>query len=364
MRRILIIAGIVVVIGLGLYFGRSYIFKFADPIEQTQEQITESNNEELPEADVQDDPRLTQLSDIELLEYWVDKSDRTAYGVSLDGKVYKIPAGGTSEELFALGSKNISAVYPAPVGNQAIVLSEYPSSPFFSIINPVTKGRLFLPLDTVSAAWSPDAKEVVYLKGQTLNIFTVANGRSRFITNLDMTDILLEWKVPREIYIGTRAGAGILGSWWTYNLDRKTLRSLTQELPSLIVAWSSDGKSGLEFSQKTPSRPAGLSLIHPDGSRIYLNTVTLPDKCTFEGNIIYCAEPKIANATDWPDSYYQNQRTADTIVRIDLSPYLDKLTLYSGEDTTQIDAYRPLKISSSLYFINRRDNKLYALSLQ
>lgn len=361
MKRTLLIIGIIILVGLGLYLGRSYIFKSATPVE-----VVAPTND-LPVTPIVNEMTtdvLTAVADLEVFDYWIDVSDRSVYAVTADGIMYRIPAGGAPEKLFSAGSKNVSDIKPAPRGASVLIEGGGAQNPFFSVLNAAERSNKFLPLGATSAAWSPDGKEIAFLKNQTLNIFTVASGKSRLLSGLNMTDVLLEWKKPKEIYIGSRPAAGILGRWWTYSLDKKTLRPLTEELPGLTVRWSNDGQYALEFSNQADSQGNNLTLLKNNAPSIGLRVISLPEKCAQTAALIYCGELSGADAKLLPDAYYQHQFGGDNIARIDTADFASKKIIFFGENAKQtLDVYHPTVVGPFLYFLNRSDNKIYSLVL-
>lgn len=366
MKRVLLIAFIVILIGVGLYLGRSFIFKsnepaLPEPLVETQtpasDLTTTPAEEDAPDA-------ITLVADVPMADYWVDPVDRSVYLISLGGSLYRVRAGGEPEKLYSTGSQAVSQVLPAPRGNKALVESGYPRNPFFRLVDANGAGAKFLPLGTVAAAWSPDASEIALLKNQALSIMNVASGKIRFVSDMNMTDVLLEWKTPKEIYVGSRPSAGVYGQWWSYNLSKKTFLPLMPELPGLTLQWGSDGQTGLQFTNITDGQDNTLSIFQRGGSALSLNINTLPEKCTAPADVIYCGEFTGINTKTLPDAYYQSYFGPDRIVRVSSrGESAKKVLLFSDDTTLQINVYHPTIVGPSLYFINRNDNKLYSLSL-
>lgn len=309
-----------------------------------------------------------------IMSYWVDAADRTVYYITTEGQLYRIPPSGTEERL-SLSLESVSAVYPSPKTPEAIVAAGA-NTAFYSVINPVTGNRTFLPRDTIAAAWSPDAKSIAVLRSPSvpdsrtpagLYLVSLPRYNVSLLAPLTILDPVMRWVNQSEILVGSAADPSITTPWFAYSTSARTFRSLG--LPPYQAAHINTlTKDYFLFTGGQARGELASGLFGTARSTVTpLTFVTLPEKCIASGGMLYCAVLNPAPLTaDKLRSYLQRGwYSSDRIIRRPLagnSP--SNIVFNSVWSDTAFDAKDLTVIGSTLLFINKYDNKLYSLALE
>ncbi len=366
-KKILIVIGILILAGAGGYFAFQ---KIAAP---TTTGTGNPSTSFLPESDQQTSQsstsQLATLSDIPVLDFWIDRGDKTIYFISTDNSIYALPAGQTTspEKMHDLSSDPL-LLTPSAEGSAALIQTKGLTDNLFSVINPSMGSQIFLPLGTGAATWGTTNKEVIYLSDKKFNSrtpaglyrFTLATKRSTFIGPLDITDVTLNLISADELVVQQKSSAGVSSEMFVYNLKKKTLMQYGASGTGLSVRWAPSGAKAIINSFAPNSNLSYLS----QGKTITLSAQTMPEKCTFFTTSLLCGVPKTPlNNSNWalPDDYYLGKLlTDDTLFQINPETNLTT-SIYAPVES--IDMFKPLYDAGTLYFINRHDNKLYSLAL-
>lgn len=337
----------------------------------------------------------------QVLNFFVD-SENSAVLVQPDGQVVKITNGEASvlsssaitnlrEASFSYDGKKILAVF----GNQ--------SNPQASIFDVSNRSWQPLQLKLKSAVWSPSSYQVAYLadNGDAAAITTldVANPKAKpqVLARLHIQDVVLGWPAPNKMIIADKASVFSSGSIWNFDVKQKTLTQLVQNKPGLESVWSGGAELGLIFETNPNRRGGKLGLVDRAGSAINdLAFLTLPSKCAFDiqlvqqatstksskiatstatatssNKFLYCAVPldqRKLTASELPDDYEKRAMfTTDDFFRVNLNlgaPEAGNIeSVFSGSGQP-LDATDLKIFNHTVFFINRLDQKLYAISLK
>jgi len=277
-------------------------------------------------------------------------------------------------------------------GQKVVVLFGDPAAQQASLFDATAKRWSALPGKILSLAATPNDLRVAYTtetNGKTsiaiLNLKDRTPIPSSLFT-LSAIDLSLSWPSPNRIILSDRPSALFEGHLLSLSLPSLSLAPIQLDTRGSMALWNPSGENGILFSANTSMRGGSLMLILPTGEAIRsFSFLTLPPKCAF-GKIsaaealeiknatsstadalvdaLYCAIPldqKKFRTARLPDHYLQKSLvTEDGFYRVSL---LDGHVKKMFEPANPIDATSLRVASSSLYFINRYDQKLYSLSL-
>lgn len=375
MKKIIIILIIIIVVGSGAYIAWKLFFA-STPSEVTEEgaslpaagtidtftpgKVTDEILTELAEE-------LITLSSMPIVDYWINKNTGDIFYIDSTGNIYKNSLG-QEEKASSQVIENIHFVKSSADGSKAIISFGYPFETTFTIWNTANNTWQPLPAGTISAAWDPQSNNrVAYLINNRINIITLSDKKISEITKLNQKGLDLEWILPDVLYLKQKPSAEYSSSIWLLNIKARTLEPLIKDEPGLIVKWSSDGGSGLKFQGNGLSNL--LTLIDSKNRALLnLDFVTLPSKCTFDQDKIYCAIPaSIPPRTSLPDDYFKRKIALfdHLVITIDLSTYkIDFMAGVLSPSVDLIDADHLSIQNNRLLFVNRYDQKLYSLEIE
>jgi hypothetical protein len=259
-------------------------------------------------------------------------------------------------------------------GKKALITYRVGTTTQSSVFDDATRTWTRLPSNMQSPAWSPIDYRVAYLSPSNTGSETLmtidagtANAKPAVISTLTMEDMLLQWPNKNTMIVSDRPSAYIAGSIWLFNVSSKTLSPMVYENRGAESLWNTFG-SALIFSAGSGNAGGQLTFQSATGTQKTLSFGTLPSKCTFGSSvIIYCAVPHNQNMFSLarlPDEYDQDiYFTNDDFYRVDAS--IGSLSeIFSSSAVPQnLDATRVKIFNNILFFINRYDQKIYALAL-
>jgi hypothetical protein len=315
------------------------------------------------------------------------RPDGVIFSVSPQGKssiISSSPIDGLTGASFSSDGKKLLASWGAPENRQ------------FSVFDVASSTWQTLPLNTVSAAWQPQSHIVGYLQDQSgakvLYSWNLDKPKTKasLLLTLHFEDITLGYLSPTKVYLTGKSSGLVKNFLSTYDISKKILTPVFQDAYGLETKWNSSGSSVLAFFAGQNAVGGSLRISDQTGRTInQLQVATLPGKCLFSAdvftapvavststkikvvsppppeNFLYCAIPrdkKAFSSSLLPDDYLQLKLlTEDSIYRIDL----DSRLIYSVFDDTNksFDVRNPKIIGTTLFFINRYDQNLYALPI-
>ncbi len=324
------------------------------------------------------------VSDGPVLDYFVNNANVVTV-VRPDGTIESISNGATSSLSAATISNIITASFSYD-GKKILVSSLVGTTTQTSVFDIASQKWTTLPDNMENPVWSPTNDEVAYLAtdgygSETLDTINAAaaNPRPVTLTTLAMENMLLQWPMANTLIVSDRPSAFIADSIWKFNIPSRTLSSVVFEKLGTESSWNASG-SALIFFAGGNNSGGTLVLQDPAGNRNLLSFGTLPSKCVFAAptsqaatssvssvNSIYCAVPtdqSTFQVARLPDEYDQKVYfTNDNFYGID--PSSGSLTnIFSVAEANQnIDATDLKIFNNILFFVNRYDQKLYAISL-
>ncbi len=374
MKKFLIILAIIIVIcGIAgaIYY---FVSKPNQTIEITPSSEFPSENEGLPTSsetypetsspENQLSSGFTSLSsENNIFDYWLT-STGTIYQINSSGQIFESTETGSLDLIVSSEIVSLNEVQPSPDGSSIIVKFNYPNLPNFSILNITDKTWSPLPVDIISASWSPDSKQIAYLNSNKLALLNLKTKKTQDIIKLNQKDLKINWIRPNEILLYETPSSYLVSSIWIVDISKKTIKPFLQNERGLSVVWSKEADLGLKLTTNN-SKAITLDLINSKGDTLKdFSFITLPDKCLIEQRKIYCGVPqaKPNPGISLPDDYYKRAiYFKDDIFMINLND--GSVTKLLNGDDQLVDAYRLSIQNNRLYFLNRFDNRLYSLGL-
>ncbi|MES2953262.1 MAG: hypothetical protein V4674_01755 [Patescibacteria group bacterium] len=226
------------------------------------------------------------------------------------------------------------------------------------------------PRGVVEFAFSPDGKELFFLRGSGAGVkglvVTLSTRKEREIWSSPLSEWQISWTDPRQILLTTKASSGIEGVALSIDPKTGTERLLAEGTAGIQALLSPDGKRLLVTENSSAglrTKMVTLSL----GSSYEFDPVTLLEKCTWgKTSTLYCAAPLVWPATALPDAWYKGLfHTADALWGFSRTGFIEKL--FDGTDGKRgfIDIINltPDENDRFVYFINKADQTLWRVQI-
>ncbi|MBI4087660.1 MAG: hypothetical protein HY434_02410 [Candidatus Liptonbacteria bacterium] len=325
-------------------------------------------------------------------DFFVDRENNVII-VQPDGQVVKVTKG----EPVVLSSSVIAGLISAEFsydGKKVLASFGDPSAPQASVFDVASKSWQPLPLGAESAVWSPTSHQIAYFKEgadyKSLLVLNVSKTTTKpqELAKLRVQDVSLNWVRQSHILLVEKSSAAVTGAMWMYDTASGKLTLVSEGL-GLQSFWNETSTNvGLVFSAARSGHGGILSLIDALGNVVKrLRLATLPSKCAFgreqtmpqtsdaasssspnasgSSDVLYCAVPRDANAFSkarLPDDYSKKALfTADDLYKIDLSQ--GNIMPIFNDESQLFDASNLKVFGQNLFFVNRLDSKVYAVSL-
>lgn len=325
--------------------------------------------------------RFGVVSQREVLDYTLDARNHV-FIAARDGNIIEI----------ADNKENVIYEASAPVPLSASfsydgkkVLSSFgdPARPRWSVFD-ITAGS-WEPLseEIMHPVWSPNDYRIAYLARQgtrfALSVLDLGNRtpRPQAIFSFSTSHLDLSWNTPGYILLSELPTGFAPSSIWKLDVQKKTLEPLILDQLGANVTWGKTAERGLAFISLGKGSGGTLALVDGKGeTEQTLNIQTLPEKCTLyrhtkekeigeTAELIVCAVPRETDEFSrltLPDDYYQKVFfTSDNIHAIDLKT--GTLSPIFEDASFAIDAHKLKTFGAIVFFINRKDMRLYAVSL-
>lgn len=312
-----------------------------------------------------------------------------------DGQIVEV-TGGQAAVLSSQTIADLREIAFSSDGQKIIAVFGDLQSPQVSLFDTTSKTWQPLELHVPWVAWSPTGRKIAYFvnNGDVSTLTTLdvndAKAKPQEILRLHEQDLFAEWTASTSLLLKDRGTALVPSSLWRVDISKKTLFPVILDQIGLQALWEPKTNQGLSFTSGLGGRGGALSLVDNQGkSLLKLNFLALPSKCAFDAsaapgptslassstalassspsanqNVLYCAVPNDTNRLKeeiLPDNYEQKSLfTADSFMKVLLAGgALQKVF----EPAQSIDAINLRIVNGVLFFINRLDSRLYALSL-
>jgi hypothetical protein len=380
MKKIFIISASALVIIL-LFLG-IYNFAFVKNNQSSQSKSTSSQTATKNNASTQTQtPAITAVSQGPVLGVFADaKNKRILYFSATDGTSWQIGDDGKNPvQISSSASKNIAGAQWSPMANMVITRSNDSGNNTFFLYNYATKASTQLKAGIDTLAWDGLGTKIIYkyfdkaTKERSLDISNPDGSNwqplvhNLAIMNVSIAEIPLSsmisyWNTPTSKEATQFNIVGVTGG---------TNKTIFSGKLGADYLWSPDGSYALVSSLADDgSNKMTLGVIDAYGANYKnLGVSTLASKCVWsqDSKNVYCAIPgDLPAGTIMPDDYMNRTvLTADTFSKINIQTRKSAPFLQAQDIKDDYDASKPVLSSSenSLFFINRKDGKLYMISL-
>lgn len=312
--------------------------------------------------------------------------------ITKKGLVVSVSSSGESKELNNSEIENPLEVTFSNDGKKVLLSYGKNTAPQFSVYD-VASSTWQPVLANISATIRPKTHEVVYLyeKAGVKNLFTwdldKPKSAPQQISSLQIEDPILLWRDKDTLLIHERPSAYTKGTLIAFDLSKKIVEPLIKDRFALHSLWNDAGSTGLAFYGDNTYRGGTLRLYSKDGSEgSKLSLLTLPEKCSFfhgetffststpktstttsagtQRNELYCAIPRNSQTFKlaiMPDDYFRGATvTNDDLVKINLED--GSLGVIFSPTDAPIEIYKVFAGEKEIYFLNRNNDALYAVS--
>lgn len=230
------------------------------------------------------------------------------------------------------------------------------------------KEGVFLPDNILSAAVSPDSKELLRLTNEqtqgVLMATSAVNKNLRELLRSPMKEWLIYWAQPKTVYLQTKAASIVEGFLYKFDTTDKKLRRILGNVKGLTTSISPSGTFVL-YSESTTTGFLTKILNTKTGSIKNTNLAILPEKCTWLKNEdLICAGNSSITPGTYPDSWYAGLTFfSDQLFYVYTANNVFDV-VYDGEQLSfdmtnlQIDETREI-----LFFIDKKTGLLWQFSL-
>jgi len=337
----------------------------------------------------------------QVVSYYVDDQNNVIL-VQPDGQIIKI----TRSEAVALSSSAIVNLIRASFsydGKKILATFGDVLNPQSSVFDVASKSWTPLQQNLKSPVWSPNNYQIAYFvdkvvdrnTASSLATLDISNSKSKpeELISIRAQDLSLDWLNPTQILISDKSSALSMGSLLGFDIKKKVFSIIVEEKVGLDSIWSGATNTGLVFSANINSRGGDLTLYNARGDLLRQFTIlTLPSKCAFDIRVasstpattikatsttpssssptsakstLYCAVPRDLqkfSTSRLPDEYEKEELfTTDDLYKINLEN--GDIEVIFNDISQNLDASLLKVFNQTLFFVNRFDQKLYALSL-
>ena len=372
--KILIILGIVIIVGLGIYLSWK---KITGPsgggAASTSTPSTNNPSAASP---------LKQISEEKVFDFWTDKDTGEIYYITPTGKIMGAKDGPDPE----ISSQTLDAlnfIEVAPGDKKILAAFGSPHAPNWGIFDLIDKVWRPLPAEIVNATWGTKDSELIGIvkNGNDLNLARVDLAKTPptykiLIKDFRFKDVKLTFRNPETLIISEKPSAFYAGRVWNLDLKKLNLAALLRLEKGLTIKWTKDKSIAFKFSSSN-------GLFFSDGGflkkQLQAVFLTLPEKCGGEANVaassslVYCFVPQqgFPQKSNLPDDYYQNKFfSVDDLFVLKIDAVKNEIAEIKNplmsrfNGAPAIDGLNPQVLNNSLYFVNRYDNYLYEFKLE
>lgn len=389
-RKIIIIAAVVVVAGLAVYFIWNWLA--ASPAAPTtpapsapyfplagltatstagsSSAANASSSQAAGSGSAVPAGILTKLSDRPAAFFWTDPATGGAFYLDQNGIVWQAEPG-QDAQITQQGIPAINFIKPSPDGQSVLAAFGDPRSPSWGIYDEIDQVWRPLPADILNATWGADSNTL---------IATESNGADINLVSLDLTqsppkprvllndfrflDTNLDFLPPATLLISEKGDADYGSRVWSLNLKTLAINLIMGPLDGLEIEPAGSSTALLTYSQSNGFRILNSQTLQ---NLTPLPFVTLPVKCSTNSYpTVYCFVPTNAGFKDasLPNDYLERRvYSTDALYGIDLATGAAANIPLPTNAIGKLDAKKPVFAGGNLYFVNRFDGYLYVLGL-
>ncbi len=385
-KKIFAISTLVLVLLVGVIFVYNFVFK--KPSASQGDNKTQVASEEGKKPSVEDlgsestgDTSLKAISEEPVFGATLSPSGNGLYlFLGSNGQLNQVnPDGKLDKVLSDRKFENIKKAIWNKSKKQAIIETEEAdeASPRFFFFDLESGTSTELKKDTDSVAWSNLGDKIIYKfydskkKERSINIsdpdgsswtqLAVTNFFGLEIVAVPGTSSVSFWPSPSAF---TPTSVEIV----SFSGEEK--KGILKGRYGVSLLWSPDGKwAAVSYSDQKGGHKTDLATMNSQGGQFQsLGFPTFSSKCAWshDSKYLFCALPgNIPGSAILPDDWQEGKvQTADTFWKIEVSNGKKERLIDAEKISSPIDALNLFlgKDSQSLFFINKRDGKLYRLN--
>lgn len=240
-----------------------------------------------------------------------------------------------------------------------------------SFIHSGTSSISTLPLDIISASWSPDGKSLAYTlpknNGLVSLITADASGKNpKEIFSSPLADASMDWITTNLIALQTAPSGHAEGYVFAYARLNGAFNKILGPKNGLQTLWAPDGSKFLASQTNRAGKSLTLGIYDAAGKELFQTGLpTMADKCVWlDAKNAFCAVPRsIPESIMLPDDYLMGEfHGSDRIIHINLGAKESQAVFDEG--SFDISNIVISKDGSHLFFIDRNDGALWRIKLK
>ncbi|MAF79805.1 hypothetical protein CL629_01870 [bacterium] len=312
---------------------------------------------------------VSKISDQSVFSYWVQQDTGEVFYFTSDGLVFLAEEGGDIEISSQTLPSSLRETRVSPKGRLVLGLFGTREFPKWGVYDSVDGVWRPLPSGIIDAVWGADERKIIVRleDGPDLSLGTIDLEKDGLpftskIRDFRLKEVSMLWSSSSKLYLIEKPLVETLSRTWELDLEDRSLRLLSSIEEGVILQGSPDGSAFLKFV----SPDIFMILNEHLENTIPTITLTLPQKCGFGADEIYCFVPDADVFEDegFFDDYAKKRiYTTDILVTSGIEePGEDTIFVSGRNEIPVIDGLSPSLARGVFYFINRYDNYLYSFS--
>ena len=310
--------------------------------------------------------KLKLVGDKSALAFWANSKTNSVYLLDEEGKIYKSFGEGRLQEVNTQTLADFNSLVPSPDGTKIIARFGYPLNETLAVFSTDNNSWERLPDGAFSAAFDAQSQKIAYLKNTSspsLSVINLADKKTSEVLKLQVADGELAWATPNEVYIYSKPSLSASVEAWSVNINNRSIKKVA--IGEGVAAIKLGGGDIAFKLAKTSLFDANLALMHVSGADLYtLPFKTLPQKCVFDKDVVYCAVPtNLPSRIELLDDYLKEKFfSVDEVIAYNTLTREQRVLF--GVLDGEIDAIDLIISGNKLLFRNRYDNRIYSLDLK
>ena len=313
------------------------------------------------------------ISDHPVFDFWINQETGEVFYLDPEGRVWGAKEG-PDIELSQQTIAALNAITPSPRGTGILASFGDPHSPQWGIFDVVDSAWSPLPATFINVTWGANQDTLFGFvrDGDTgaanlarIDISAAQPTITLLAEKILPLDVRLSFLYPSSLILAERPAASYESRVWKFDTTRKTLNLLfsrsgfliaTTQTPAYLL-WSAGASEFIVSDAETSS------------SAVPVPFVTFPEKCAATPEYLACFAPRTLSSLPpriIPDDYLSGAfKTTDDLLLLDFSTLEIEALQDSTLSDVSFDGWHPRirEQDQALYFINRRDGKLYTTPL-
>jgi len=329
----------------------------------TTEQIdvpTDTGDPESGESVKTSFSKIEKISDVPVRFFWYYRENNRIFYVTENGEIKKV-IDGKSETLQLNSLENVSVVRPNRGGSSVLLKFTNNSNTIWGIFSSMDEKITPLSSSIIDAVWGFNNKDVVasWDQGGKTSIVSLSSIKnfsdvSIILPEISLFDVDLIGQSDDELLFVEKFGNEYATSIWQYNIKTKLFSTIRKGLLDFSL---NPTASAYFFTSKADGFVIANSLLERIMPTIQK---TLPEKCSSVLTTAFCFVPQTEiSLFNW---YTNSSFSNDSLYIYNLDAEAEDQINLTGIAKNPIDAKDIIPTMSSLYFINKYDNFIYALN--